>query len=203
MGYLEAALLLRAGRLRILDDEPTRRELRNLEQRGDRVDHPAGGSDDRANAVMLAAAMAVQTIVKPGFGFVWNILTKVGPEGRVTIVSSEPQPGHDLESGSHRVECRRCRAKWRARANRPEPGADGYHQVQTPSGQRETYFDPRGLEAPVSHYDVCGACGVRLGAASEAGLADLKRQHLRDSPRCRPAEDTLRRETGSAPGPQN
>src|SRR5262249_51558620 len=43
IGYLEAAPLLRAGCLRILDDEKTRRELRNLEQRGDRVDHPAGG----------------------------------------------------------------------------------------------------------------------------------------------------------------
>lgn len=203
MGYLEAAPLLRAGRLRILDDEPTRRELRNLEQRGDRVDHPAGGSDDRANAVMLAAAMAVQTIVRPGFGFAWTIRTVVGPGGRREITFSEPQPGHDLENGSHRVECRACRAKWRARANRPEPGADGYHQVQTPSGQRETYYDPRGLEAPLSLHHVCGTCGVRLAAGSEAGLADLKGQHLRGSPRCRPAEDTLRRETRSAPGPQN
>ncbi len=44
------------------------RELRNLEQRGDRVDHPAGGSDDRADAVMLAAAMAVQTSPAPTDG---------------------------------------------------------------------------------------------------------------------------------------
>ncbi len=147
MGYLEAAPLLRAGQLRILDDEPTRRELRNLEQRGDRVDHPAGGSDDRANALMLAAAMAVQTIVNPGFVLPALIVhTEIGPGGRrVTVVSSEPEPGHDLENASHRAECRACRAKWMARENRPEPGADGWHEVQTPSGRRERYYDPRGL----------------------------------------------------------
>jgi hypothetical protein len=100
------------------------RELRNLEQRGDRVDHPAGGSDDRANAVMLAAAMAVQTIVKPSFGFSWVVRTEIGPDGRrVTTSSSKPEPGHDLESNSHRSECRACRGKW-ARENRPESGAD-------------------------------------------------------------------------------
>jgi hypothetical protein len=205
MGYLEAAPLLRAGRLRILDDEPTRRELRNLEQRGDRVDHPAGGSDDRANAVMLAAAMAVQTIVKPGFPpLAWAIRTEIGPDGRrVTMVSSEPERGHDLDSNSHRAECRACRAKWMARENRPEPGADGMHQVPTPSGRLETYFDPRGLEAPVGHHDVCGTCGVRLGAPSEAELVNRKRQHVRDSPRCLHAEEKLRRETGLAHAPQN
>jgi len=206
MGYLEAAPLLRAGQLRILDDEPTRRELRNPEQRGDRVDHPAGGSDDRAYALMLAAAMAVETIVKPGFPPLgWAIRTEIGLGGRrVTMVSSEPEPGHDLESNSHRAECRACRAKWMARENRPEPGGDGWHQVPTPLGRREMYFDPRGLEAPVSHRDVCGTCSVRLDAASEAELADRKRQHLRDSRRCRQAEGELRRrETGSALGPQN
>ena len=151
MGYLEAAPLLRAGQLRILDDEPTRRELRNLEQRGDRVDHPAGGSDDRANAVMLAAAMAVQTIVKPSFGLSWLVRTEIGPDGRrVTTSSSKPEPGHDLESNSHRAECRACRAKWEARENRPEPGADGWYRVPTPSGRSEMYFDPRGLEAPTT-----------------------------------------------------
>jgi hypothetical protein len=202
IGYLEAAPLVRAGQLRILDDEPTRRELRNLEQRGDRVDHPAGGSDDRANALMLAAAMAVQTIVKPGFPPLgWAIRTEIGPGGRrVTMVSSEPELGHDLESNSHRAECRACRAAWMARENRPDPGGDGW---QTPSGRREMYFDPRGLEVPVSHHDVCGTCSVRLDAASEAELVDRKRQHLRDSRRCRQAEGELRRETGSVLGPQN
>ena len=204
MGYLEAAPLLRAGRLRILDDEPTRRELRNLEQRGDRVDHPAGGSDDRANAVMLAAAMAVQTIVKPGFALVSVVSTEVGPDGRrVATINSEPESGHDLESTSHRAECRACRATWKARENSSEPGADGMHRVQTPSGRRETYFDPRGLEAPLSYQDQCGTCGVRISAASEAGLADPMRQRLRGSPRCREAEEKLRQETGSAPAPQD
>ena len=147
MGYLEAAPLLRAGQLRILDDEKTRRELRNLEVRGDRVDHSARGRDDRANAVMLAAAMAVQTIVKPGFPpLVFSFHTKIGPDGqRVTTSSSQPQTGHDLDDASHRVECRSCRQKWRQRENRPESGADGWHQVRTPSGRVERYFDPRGL----------------------------------------------------------
>ena len=71
LGYLEAAPLLRAGRARILDDERTRRELRNLEQRGEKVDHPAGLSDDRANSLMLAICMAVQSAIKPAsFGSV-------------------------------------------------------------------------------------------------------------------------------------
>jgi len=128
----------------------------------------------------------------------------IGPDGRrVTTVSGEPERGHDVESVSHRAECRACRATWKARENRPEPGADGWHRVQTPSGRRETYFDPRGLEAPFSHHDVCGTCGVRISAASEAGLADLMRQHLRGSPRCRGAEEKLRQETGSALTPQD
>ncbi len=175
MGYLEAAPLLRAGRLRILDDEPTRRELRNLEQRGDRVDHPAGGSDDRANALMLAAAMAVQTIVKPSFAFSWAVHTEIGPGGRrVTTVSSKPEPGHDLESANHRALCRACRAKWMARENRPEPGADGYHQVQTPSGRRETYFDPRGLEeteSALTPQDLVKADSSRLTAPTRGSAA--------------------------------
>jgi len=147
MGYIEAAPLLRAGQFRILDDEKTRRELRNLEVRGDRVDHPAWGRDDRANAVMLAAAIAVQTIVKPGFPpLVSSFHTEIGPDGqRVTTSGSQPQTGHNLDDASHRVECRSCREKWRRREKRPESGADGWHQVQTPSGRRETYFDPRGL----------------------------------------------------------
>lgn len=44
---------------------------------------------------------------------------------------------------------------------------------------------------------------MRLGATSEAGLADLKRQHLRGSPRCQEAQEKLRQETGSALAPQD
>jgi hypothetical protein len=171
MGYLEAAPLLRAGQLRILDDEPTRRELRNLEQRGDRVDHPAGGSDDRANAVMLAAAMAVQTIVNPSFGFSWLVHTEIGPDGRrVATSSSKPEPGHDLESDSHRANCRACRATWRARENRPEPGADGWYRVPTPSGRSEMYFDPRGLEVPTTPATVTGPAPAQTPQQLEAAL---------------------------------
>ncbi len=38
----------------------TCRELRNLELRGDKVDHPSGYHDDRANALGLAAVMAAE-----------------------------------------------------------------------------------------------------------------------------------------------
>jgi hypothetical protein len=62
--YQESAPLFRANRVRILDDEATRRELRNLELRGDRVT-PGPGHDDRANSLCLAICMAIQTAIKP------------------------------------------------------------------------------------------------------------------------------------------
>jgi len=54
---------------------------------------------------MLAAAMAVQTIVKPGFPpSVSVIRTEIGPGGRrVSITSSKPEPGHDVESRDSRT----------------------------------------------------------------------------------------------------
>ncbi len=62
--YRESAPLFRAQRVRILDDETTRRELRNLELRADRV--TAGpGHDDRANSLCLAICMAIQAAIKP------------------------------------------------------------------------------------------------------------------------------------------
>jgi hypothetical protein len=134
--YLEAAPLMRAGRLRILDDEPTRRELRNLEQRGDRVDHGPGLTDDRANALMLAAAMAVQGIVKPEFRpLVWGVRTSLGPGGFVTDVigKERAEPEHNVDSADHRAECRACRAQWRTSANKLKPGADGTHRVRSKS----------------------------------------------------------------------
>jgi hypothetical protein len=61
--YQESAPLFRADRVRILDDETTRRELRNLELRGDRVT-PGPGHDDRANALCLAICMAIHSAIK-------------------------------------------------------------------------------------------------------------------------------------------
>ena len=46
--------------VKVLDDPVTCRELRNLELRGDKVDHPSGYHDDRANALCLAAVMAAE-----------------------------------------------------------------------------------------------------------------------------------------------
>jgi len=60
LAYLEAGPLFRTGAVKILDDAVTCRELRNLELRGDTVDHPSGYHDDRANALCLAAVMAAE-----------------------------------------------------------------------------------------------------------------------------------------------
>jgi len=56
--------------------QTSRRELRNLEQRGEKVDHPAGLSDDRANSLMLAICMAVQSAIKPASFAVVESYTK-------------------------------------------------------------------------------------------------------------------------------
>jgi hypothetical protein len=73
--YQESAPLFRANRVRILDDETTRRELRNLELRGDRVT-PGPGHDDRANALCLAICMAFHSAIKPAaFASVTSITT--------------------------------------------------------------------------------------------------------------------------------
>jgi hypothetical protein len=71
--YQESAPLFRANRVRILDDETTRRELRNLELRGDRVT-PGPGHDDRANALCLAICMAIHSAIKPA---AWGEVTSV------------------------------------------------------------------------------------------------------------------------------
>jgi hypothetical protein len=62
--YLELLPLLNAGRVRLLDLPDLLRELRGLERRRgtagrDRVDHPPGQHDDRANAVAGALVLAV------------------------------------------------------------------------------------------------------------------------------------------------
>jgi len=62
--YQESAPLFRAQRVRILDDETTRRELRNLEQRGDRVT-PGPGHDDRANSLCLAIFVLQREVLPP------------------------------------------------------------------------------------------------------------------------------------------
>src|SRR5262249_11060586 len=62
--YMAAEPLFAQGLISILDDEVQVRELRNLEKRprpGGKVsvDHPRGLHDDRANALCLAAARAM------------------------------------------------------------------------------------------------------------------------------------------------
>jgi hypothetical protein len=63
--YLECEPLLAQGRLELLDHPVLRRELQTLERRSrpgrPLVDHPSGGHDDYANALCLAAAIALTT----------------------------------------------------------------------------------------------------------------------------------------------
>jgi hypothetical protein len=71
-GYLEAGVLFRTGNITILDDDPTVAELRSLERRGDKVD-AWNGHEDRANALCLAACMAVANAAHPSFPpIVWR-----------------------------------------------------------------------------------------------------------------------------------
>lgn len=80
--YLEAGPLFRTGSIQILDDPETIRELRNLELSGEKV-NPGPMHDDRANALCLAACMAVQRgqVPKPAGGRVPG--TGIGGAGGV------------------------------------------------------------------------------------------------------------------------
>ena len=79
--YRESAPLFRAERVRILDDETTRRELRNLELRADRV--TAGpGHDDRANSLCLAICMAIQVLCRGALFPDEPGLQRAPPQGR-------------------------------------------------------------------------------------------------------------------------
>ncbi len=71
--YLECEPLFAQGRIQLLDHPQLCRELKLLERRpraGGRtlVDHPSGGHDDHANALALAAAMAVRSPARPWAG---------------------------------------------------------------------------------------------------------------------------------------
>jgi len=87
-GYLEAGVLFRTGNVAILDDLATIVELRSLERRGEKVD-AWNGHEDRANALCVAAAMAVASAAHPSFGFVGGPIvmnrdfTQRGPAGEV------------------------------------------------------------------------------------------------------------------------
>jgi hypothetical protein len=70
LAYLEIEPLLAQGRIDLLDHPELVHELKFLERRpraGGRtlVDHPAGGHDDYANALALAAALASASRVQP------------------------------------------------------------------------------------------------------------------------------------------
>jgi hypothetical protein len=70
LAYLEIEPLFAQGRIELLDHPELARELKFLERRpraGGRtlVDHPAGGHDDHANALALAATLAAASRVRP------------------------------------------------------------------------------------------------------------------------------------------
>lgn len=103
LAYLEAGILFRADAIKILDDEATCRQLRNLEQRGEKVDHPGGAyHDDRSNALCLAATMAAQGLRRGSFagvssftkaasGAFYEGLTTTIRDGVVTRKEPAPQ----------------------------------------------------------------------------------------------------------------
>jgi hypothetical protein len=70
LAYLEIEPLFAQGHIELLDHPALARELKLLERRpraGGRtlVDHPAGGRDDHANALALAATLAAAARVRP------------------------------------------------------------------------------------------------------------------------------------------
>jgi len=79
MVYIESEQLFATGKLALRSDERTLREFRLLERRPgqgrDRVDHPKGGSDDRANATAISLVMArgVGKLPKPWGGSIENL----------------------------------------------------------------------------------------------------------------------------------
>jgi hypothetical protein len=84
-GYLETGVLFRTGNISILDDPAMIAELRSLERRGEKVDSWRG-HEDRANALCLAAAMAVADAARPSFTLAWSAtrdFTQHGPAGEV------------------------------------------------------------------------------------------------------------------------
>jgi len=115
IAYQESAVLFRSGQIRILDDATTIRQLKNLEQHGDKVDHPAGPGyhDDRSNALCLAATLAAERRQKHSFAAVAAVTrstngdVQVSPtvtiqDGVVTVerpeAPSRPARDHRLDS---------------------------------------------------------------------------------------------------------
>jgi hypothetical protein len=103
--YLEAEPLFAQGTIAILDDAALARELRNLERRPsaggrDRVDHPRALHDDHANALCLAAALAVG-----------------GEEDKLRLCNALTDPGisvDELQAMQDRDDARRARASTEA-----------------------------------------------------------------------------------------
>lgn len=211
LAYLEAGVLFRTGAIRILDDSTTARELRNLEQRGDKVDHPSGYHDDRGNVLCLAAVMAYEGRRRSGsfaLSFSWSrpadsqlhigrtleYLTEPLPPRETRDVMAEAQKqreearqrakeqaradGHDIEDPAHRVTCHACRAAWKADVTVNQ----GLHQVTTPQGRQESYYDPRGLEGAAQFHATCRGC---WGSTTEAAMLAMQREHLIGFQPCR------------------
>jgi hypothetical protein len=88
MVYIESEQLFATGKLQLRSDERTLREFRLLERRPgqgrDRVDHPKGGSDDRANATAISAVMArgVGGLPKPWGGSIEALHAQQGSQGQ-------------------------------------------------------------------------------------------------------------------------
>lgn len=190
VAYLESAPLLRAGRVRILDDEVTRREFRNLEQRGDKVDHGPGLHDDRANALALAICMAVQSAVKPSVPpMVWTTRRTTSGEiyvdGKlVTGGRAGMSPGYsgpDIQS----VHPHERAVSEISEADRRMGMSKAQRWRQAWGGQQRS-----GLESSETVFasSQCQTCGVRVTSGSEAGLREVKAQHHLASPRCRGGE---------------
>lgn len=149
IAYQESAVLFRSGQIRILDDAMTIRQLKNLEQHGDKVDHPAGPGyhDDRSNALCLAATLAAERRQKRSFAVVSAVARStsgqvhVSPtvtiqDGVVTVARPaerlSPARDHRLDSqslppwerdrdgdGPPEMSARKAAAAWRGVS--PEP----------------------------------------------------------------------------------
>ena len=73
LAYSEVEPLFAQGQIALLDHPQLRRELTLLERRprsGGKtlIDHPSGGHDDHANALVLAAALAARLPTRPWAG---------------------------------------------------------------------------------------------------------------------------------------
>ncbi len=99
--YLEVEPLFAQGKIELVDHPQLVRELKLLERRPQsggktRVDHPAGGHDDYANALALAVAQCRQTRIVPYAG---ALETLVGAGPNTHVPASITQLGEPIRTG--------------------------------------------------------------------------------------------------------